>query len=92
MTGLVQTSSGETRPRCSSPLIVIFKPVSFFYYTAVAGIGKVLPVNQVNHTSWVAVVTPTDCPKSVRNCCVIDLFFFWRCLCCHFALLTFLLV
>ena len=43
-------------------------------YTAVAGSGKVGPVNQVNHTSWVAVVTPTDCPKSVRNRCVIELF------------------
>ena len=32
------------------------------------------PVNQVNHTSWVAVVTPTDRPKSVRNCCLIELF------------------
>ena len=32
------------------------------------------PVNQVNHTSWVAVVTPTDRPKSVRNCCFIELF------------------
>ena len=29
-----------------------------FDYTAVAGNGKVGPVNQVNHTSWVAVVTP----------------------------------
>ena len=29
---------------------------------------------QVNHTSWVAVVTPTDRPKSVRNCCLIELF------------------
>ena len=28
----------------------------------------------VNHTSWVAVVTPTDRPKSVRNCCLIKLF------------------
>ena len=28
----------------------------------------------VNHTSWVAVVTPTDHPKSVRNCCLIELF------------------
>ena len=28
----------------------------------------------VNHTSWVAVVTPTDRPKSVRNRCVIELF------------------
>ena len=25
------------------------------------------PVNQVNHTRWVAVVTPTDRPKSVRK-------------------------
>ena len=41
------------------------------------------PVNQVNHTSWVAVVTPTDRPKSVRNRCLIELF---CCLCkgfCH---------
>ena len=43
-----------------------------FDYTAVAGSGKVGPVNQVNHTSWVAVVT--DRPKSVRNRCVIELF------------------
>ena len=27
-----------------------------------------------SHTSWVAVVTPTDRPKSVRNRCVIELF------------------
>ena len=32
------------------------------------------PVIQVNHTSWVTVVTPTDRPKSVRNRCVIELF------------------
>ena len=32
------------------------------------------PVNQVNHTSRVAVVTPTDRPKSVPNCCLIELF------------------
>ena len=36
----------------------------------------------VNHTCWVAVVTPTDRPKSVRNRCLIELFL-WRCLCCH---------
>ena len=36
--------------------------------------GKVGPVKPVNHTSWVAVVTPTDRPKSVRNRCVIELF------------------
>ena len=45
-----------------------------FDYTAVAGSGKVEPVNQVNHTSLVAVVTPTDRPKSVRNRCLIELF------------------
>ena len=44
-----------------------------FDYTAVAGSGTIRPVNQVNHTSWVAVVTPTDRPKSVRNRCVIEL-------------------
>ena len=45
-----------------------------FDYTAVAVSGKVGPVNQVNHTSWVAVVTQIDRPKSVRNRCVIELF------------------
>ena len=44
-----------------------------FDYTAVAGSGKVGPVNQVNYTSLVAVVTPTDRPKSVRNRCLIEL-------------------
>ena len=28
----------------------------------------------VNHTSWMAVVTPTDRPKSIRNRCLIELF------------------
>ena len=32
------------------------------------------PVKPVNHTSWVATVTPTDRPKSIRNRCVIELF------------------
>ena len=60
-----------------------------FDYTAVAGSGKVGPINQVNHTSWVTVVTPTDRPKLVRNRCVIE---FFVALCCHFALMAFLLV
>ena len=51
-----------------------FSNVCPFDYTAVAGSGKVGPVNKVNHTSWVAIVTPSDCPKSVRNRCVIELF------------------
>ena len=59
-----------------------------FDYTVVAGSGKVGPVNQVNHTSWVAVVTPTDRPKSVRNRCLIELF--CGVVCVVTSLLTFL--
>ena len=32
------------------------------------------PVNRFNHTSWVAIVTPTYRRKSVRNRCLIDVF------------------
>ena len=42
--------------------------------TTVVVSGKVGPVKPVNHTSWVAVVIPTDRPKSVRNRCLIELF------------------
>ena len=45
-----------------------------FDYTVIAGNGKVGPVNQVTHTSWMAKVTPTDRPNSVRNRSVIELF------------------
>ena len=31
-------------------------------------------VGRFNHTSWVAVVTLTDRPKSVRNRCIIEVF------------------
>ena len=51
-----------------------FLNVCPFDYTAVAGSRKVWTVNQVNHTGSVAVVTPTDRPKSVRNRCDIELF------------------
>ena len=46
----------------------------FLNVCPVAGSGNVGPVNKVNHTSWVAVVTTTDRPKSVRNRYVIELF------------------
>ena len=42
--------------------------------SAVPRSGKVGPVNQVNHTSWVVIVTPADRPKSVRYRSVIELF------------------
>ena len=51
----------------------IFKCVSFWLHGC-CGEWEGGPVNQVNHTSWVAVVTSTDRPKSVRNCCLIELF------------------
>ena len=51
----------------------IFKCVSFWLHGC-CGEWEDGPVNQVNHTSWVAVVTPTDRPKSVRNRCLIELF------------------
>ena len=44
-----------------------------FDYTPVAEVGR-WARKPVNHTSWVAVVTPTDRPKSVRNRCLIELF------------------
>ena len=50
----------------------IFKCVSFWLHGC-CGEWEGGPVNQVNHTSWVAVVTPTDRPMSVRNCCLIEL-------------------
>ena len=51
----------------------IFKCVSFWLHGC-CGEWEGGPVNQVNHTSWVAVVTLTDRPKSVHNCCLIELF------------------
>ena len=37
-------------------------------------VGRLGTRKPVNHTSWMTVVTPTDRPKSVRNCCVIEVF------------------
>ena len=37
-------------------------------------VGRWDPVNRFNHTSWVAIVTSADRPKSVRNRCVIEVF------------------
>ena len=45
----------------------------FDYAAFVAKIGW-YPVNRFNHTSWLAVVTPTDRSKSVRLRCVIVVF------------------
>ena len=41
---------------------------------ALSSMKPVIGCEPVNHTSWVALVTPTDRPKSVRNRCLIELF------------------
>ena len=56
----------------------IFKCVSFWLQDC-CGNWEGWTRKSVNHTSWMAVVTPTDRPKSVHNRCVIELFL-WRCL------------
>ena len=39
-----------------------------FDYTAICGKWEGwVHVNQFNHTGWIAVVIPTDRPKSARN-------------------------
>ena len=52
----------------------IFKRVSFGLHNFCGYWEGWEPVNQFNHTSWVAIVTATDRPKSVRNRCVIEVF------------------
>ena len=64
-----------------------FKCVSFWLQGCCSWWEGWSLVNRFNHTSCVAVVTPTDCPylpfysKSVRNRCIIDV---W----CRFFLLS----
>ena len=52
----------------------IFKYVSFWLHGFCGKWEGWDPVNRFNHTSWVAIVTPTDRPKSVHNRCVIEVF------------------
>ena len=37
-------------------------------------VGRLGSRKQVYHNSWVAIVTQTDRPKSVRNRCVVEVF------------------
>ena len=55
----------------------IFKWVSFWLHSF-CGKWEVLDsANRFNHTSWVVVVTSADRPQSVRNRCIIEVFW-WR--------------
>ena len=50
----------------------IFNFVSFYLHSFCDKWEGWDPVNRLNHTSWMAIITPTDRPKSVRNRCVIE--------------------
>ena len=52
----------------------IFKCVSFWLHSFCGYWEGWDPVNRFNHTSWMAIVTPTDRPKTARNRCVIEVF------------------
>ena len=48
-------------------IIYILKCASFWLHVFCGWLERWVPVNWFNHTSWMAVVTPIDHPKSVRN-------------------------
>ena len=52
----------------------IFTCVSFLLYSFCGYREGRDPRNRFNHTSWVAIVTPTDLPNKVCNRCVIEAF------------------
>ena len=71
-----------------SMIIYKFLNVCPFYYTAFVVSGKFgIPYTGFNHTNWVAVVTSTDRPKSVRNRYIIEIF--GGVFCCHFTFFEF---
>ena len=41
--------------------------MDFYYLFALAVSGIEGPVYKVNHTGWIAVVIPTDHPKSIHD-------------------------
>ena len=63
-------------------IIYKFLNVCPFDYTAFAVSGKVgIPLTGLTTSNWVAIVTPIDRHKSVRNRCVIEVLVAF--LCCH---------
>ena len=66
-------------------IIYKFLNVCPFDYTAFAVSGKVgIPLTGLTTSNWVAIVTPTDRHKSVRNRCVIEVLVAF--LCCQVLL------
>ena len=63
--------------------LCIFKCVSLWKH-GFSGLSEGwVPVNQFNHTSWIAVVSPIDHPNVVRNHCLIQILVAF--LCCQFV-------
>ena len=54
---------------------------------AVGANEKVMIVNRLTFSSFLAVVNPTDRPTSILNHCVINILV--ACLCCRFPVLNF---
>ena len=50
------------------------RSVSIWLHCCYSELEGWYPINQFDNTIWLAVVTPTDRPKSVRNRCVIEVF------------------
>ena len=48
--------------------------MSFWSIQILRLVGRLGSRKPVNPTSWETIVVPTDCPKSVRNRCVIEVF------------------
>ena len=54
-------------------MLVISGPSDFVISIETAKLAMLtMPINRFNHSSWVAVITSTDRPKSVHNHCVVE--------------------
>ena len=74
--------------KCDENYLQILKRLSFWLQSCCGWWEDCDPLNRFNHSSWVAVVTPTDRPNSVFNRCVIEGFGGVFVLFCHIAFWT----
>ena len=76
----------------SSDATCCFVPWSVFNFAISVFRYPSFSVSPFNHTSWIAIVTRTDPPTSVRNRYVIEVFGVVTFFCCHVGFWTFLWV
>ena len=69
-------SNNKLSHKLSHILYIAYITVMIPLYTVF--IVHVYPVNRFKYTSWVAIVTPTDRPKSVRDRCEINFSYCFR--------------